>query len=927
MANKRLLLRRGTTAENDAFTGADGEITYDTEGKNLRLHDGNNPGGTTLTAGAQAVGGANAIQTSDGSGNLTDSGVNIADAVISSTSSTFAIGTSSSRADGFFDVVDIDGATLSVVAGNLQLDGEDILTSSDLVVSATSLAEGKVQLSKTAEASAGADNSTAMTPKLVRQEIDSRVNVALTSAVQYKGTFTSSTEWDSNGPDGSGDYFADAAINEGDLWYFSGTVATDVLGVTFNTGDHLIWSESITAGSLIDSTKFDKIDNTDSVSSVNGDVGAVEVDIESALEIDSNVLAAHTLTFSNSSSALVINKVQSNQDADLLLSADGTGDVTLVGDGTNVGSLKFKCENTASAHNVTIKSPDHAAFSAGSSYDLTLPAVAPTDGQVLTSTASGTLSWGATSLQALTDTNISGATLGQVLQYDGSEWKNADLNVSSDSFAYENILSTATPTAFTLSTDGKKQKAYQLGKVATYTLEYPGPTTQGGVLVIKNNTASSLSLEDPTSPSQGYFKLLNTIATGNSSHVSIKSGQVMSFVSSGTGYWIQTYSEENDLVSLNDVGISSAQNGQVLTYNNGIWENEDVPGGMPYSLVSIGGGAQPSSPITISTPSFIEYRFTGFGPTTFTMPSGANISGSAGSLVYFSIQHASASPSTVAGTSSGTLDFRIGDKLLLVSTGSAWDVLSFERGTEFENLNNAPSSGTTSVKTNTEGMTVTQVGSSTARTHVDGDGLVIPITIPTSALDGLVNFIHNPSSSNGQIRVGSERIGKNQTACFIQNNYGWEKVFNTTKKLVDIEDVRTTATTNGHVLTWNNVDKFWEPQAPAGGGGGSLPTVFTTGTGANQVPDQNSYTLQAKTGIEEIYTLNPTVANQTLTLQSAATVGAGYKYNIKNLSTNTLTIDPDGTEYIDTASQTTFLLNTQYSSITLVSDGSNWYII
>jgi len=37
--------RRGTTTQNNAFTGAIGELTYDTELKTLRLHDGSNAGG------------------------------------------------------------------------------------------------------------------------------------------------------------------------------------------------------------------------------------------------------------------------------------------------------------------------------------------------------------------------------------------------------------------------------------------------------------------------------------------------------------------------------------------------------------------------------------------------------------------------------------------------------------------------------------------------------------------------------------------------------------------------------------------------------------------------------------------------------------------------------------------------------------------
>lgn len=41
----RLQLRRGTTSQNDAFTGAIGEMTMDTQKKNIRLHDGSTLGG------------------------------------------------------------------------------------------------------------------------------------------------------------------------------------------------------------------------------------------------------------------------------------------------------------------------------------------------------------------------------------------------------------------------------------------------------------------------------------------------------------------------------------------------------------------------------------------------------------------------------------------------------------------------------------------------------------------------------------------------------------------------------------------------------------------------------------------------------------------------------------------------------------------
>lgn len=47
--------RRGTTAQNDAFTGAEGEITVDTEKHELRVHDGVTQGGFKVGSGTGAL--------------------------------------------------------------------------------------------------------------------------------------------------------------------------------------------------------------------------------------------------------------------------------------------------------------------------------------------------------------------------------------------------------------------------------------------------------------------------------------------------------------------------------------------------------------------------------------------------------------------------------------------------------------------------------------------------------------------------------------------------------------------------------------------------------------------------------------------------------------------------------------------------------
>lgn len=45
---RQIQIRRGTTLENDNFTGAIGEVTMDTDAKTLRVHDGETVGGVAL---------------------------------------------------------------------------------------------------------------------------------------------------------------------------------------------------------------------------------------------------------------------------------------------------------------------------------------------------------------------------------------------------------------------------------------------------------------------------------------------------------------------------------------------------------------------------------------------------------------------------------------------------------------------------------------------------------------------------------------------------------------------------------------------------------------------------------------------------------------------------------------------------------------
>jgi len=54
--SKQVQFRRGTYVQNDAFTGAEGEITVDTDNNTLRLHNGVDQGGFPITGNVHFTG-------------------------------------------------------------------------------------------------------------------------------------------------------------------------------------------------------------------------------------------------------------------------------------------------------------------------------------------------------------------------------------------------------------------------------------------------------------------------------------------------------------------------------------------------------------------------------------------------------------------------------------------------------------------------------------------------------------------------------------------------------------------------------------------------------------------------------------------------------------------------------------------------------
>jgi hypothetical protein len=85
----------------------------------------------------------------------------------------------------------------------------------------------------------------------------------------------------------------------------------------------------------------------------------------------------------------------------------------------------------------------------------------------------------------------------------------------------------------------------------------------------------------------------------------------------------------------------------------------------------------------------------------------------------------------------------------------------------------------------------------------------------------------------------------------------------------------------------------------------------------------SNYTI---TGTDVVIFANATSGNVTITLPTASS-NAGYRFYVKRIDNagNTCSVARSGSDTID--GQTSISLDLQYTCLTVVSDGSQWYII
>ena len=519
------------------------------------------------------------------------------------------------------------------------------------------------------------------------------------------------------------------------------------------------------------------------------------------------------------------------------------------------------------------------------------------------------------SIVELNEVNSSAAVVpaGTMLLNDGSDYKPVLHNL--DSLTDVDTSTTAPVANDRLAFDGTNFVPAGMTTTTTVTSGLPnlGAIDHVGVHFVKVDSANVISLGGFTSVPDGSFLIYDHVsgsathdftgignsgiyprAGGNPGPIDLPpNSRRMFFVESGAMWELYP----SDVNSLDDVTVSNPQNGEALLYDStsGKWENGTVNTTVA-NLDDIG-----DVDLTTTAPTSGEFlKYDGTNWVSDTVP-----------VTAYAESFSSSSTATAPSVPS------VGTVLLYSATGGTGTLTLYTPSTA--------NVGTQLTITNHSTDTTWSVDNGAGAIFVDGAN-TNPVTLAPSQSITLTNTTgslwyvsaleEGPLGSLIDVDLTTTAPTNGDFLKFDGTNWVPDVASATVASLDDIGDVdlTTAAPSNGDTLEWNGTN--WVPVAPSGGGTGVAPSVTVQSPTAN-------ITLSAPSSgvVEEAYIYTP---SQAITV-NLATASSGFKYQIKNRSTHTMTIDAGAGVTID-ASQT-FTLSVQESAVTLITDGSNWFII
>ena len=808
--------------------------------------------------------------------------------------------------------------------------------SSASIPDASESVKGKIRIATSAEATAGTDDLTAMTPL----KVQSVVNTALVGGVTYQGTFDASSPADLSN------------ASKGDLYIIS--VAGTYQGQSWAVGDHLLINADM--GGTLDPAKIDKVDNTDAVTSVAGRTGAVTL---STADISGLATVASTGAYSDLSGAPTLATVATTGAYSDLSGTPTLGTAAALDVGTSATNV-VQLDGTGK-----------------------LPAV---DGSQLINLPSG-----ASALDDLTDVAITSASTGEVLRYDGAEWVDAQL-------AYSDL--SGTPALATVATTGAYSDlsgaptnvssfTNDAGYISDITAENLGDLADvdltglaDGEIIIYNSTSGKWEANPPPAPqatttSVGLIEIaenaeatagtatdkalvpsnissITTAQLDNSAGTMLESANNLSDLANaatartnlglGTSATLDVGTSANNVVQLNgsaqlpavdgsqltgvtatvalnditDVTITAAATGEVLRYNGSAWVDAQLAysdlSGAPTNVSSFTNDAGYISDITaenlgdlanvdltgLANGDVIIYNSTSGKWEANPPPAPLATETSVGLIEIATNAEATAGTAT--------------DKALVPSNVSSITTAQLDNsaGTMLESANNLSDLGNAATARTNLGLgtaAVENVGTSAGNVVQLNGSAQLP-AVDGSLLTGVVADISGASIGDlTDVTITAAATGevlRYNGSAWVDAQLAYSDLSGTpTLGTAAAEDVGTSA---GNVVQLNGSAKL-----PAVDGSLltnvsiSLPSVTTVTT---------TTTLSAPTaGILQYVRANSASA-LTITLPSAG-ARIGYRYEIKQVGTGALTIAAASGQTIDGASS--HPVGTQYESRTLIA--------
>src|SRR5210317_643443 len=746
-----------------------------------------------------------------------------------------------------------------------------------------------------------------------------------TGGLEYKGAFNATAGTPSLLNAEKGDF------------YIIDTAGT-IYGQTWAVGDHLLINEDM--GGTITNSKIDKIDNTQAVTSVNTQTGAVVLSgndlladhtavnytasnnnidghlsgIDSALgAVASPTLDDVTTNGDTTTNAINVGTITTSGDilADTAdsrtIGAEDTRFITYFGDMN--GAIRFKAKNDEGVQ-IT---KGQAVYIKGLAGDGTTPTVGLAD-------ANDPTKMPAFGLAFNTANNSAEIQIVQVGNLGG-------LDTSGFSVG-DTLYIDTTPGAVTKTKPtGESSQLQNIGRVIR-------SDNGDGVIMVGGAGRSAAT------PNLDQDKIFLGNASNQSVSTALNTIGLSKFNNDSSFLTDITSESLNDLSDVSFTAGAGIDN-YVLTYDN--------------STTSWGAEAAPTaSPASETTAGVIEIA-TNAEATAGTATDKALVPSNISSLDLSAMDNTTSA--FISGITSESLS-DLSDVSFTAGAGIDNYVLTYDHATTSWGAEAAAGGGEYTVSN--QGSSDFTASNNTFYYVNTASGTTTTVTLPArtyAATDERIKFFNH---GNGTLRVqevsGTSRIHPDESGndpggtgqsykdigsrsviefLGIPNTYQWEWAIS-----AQLELGKDTLANDGDVLRYDSAtDQMTAlPYTFPTSDGSANQILKTDGAGALTFIDQPSgtapdvvtdtsgtnTTISTTTGIEEVHLISNGANNVAITIPAASTVGEGYKYQVKRLGTGTVSVAPSsGT--IDGAAS--FSLASQYDSVTLVSDNSNWFII